>query len=140
MANDENLAGHLATLLEEESAPLAADVDLWRIGSYRGYTELVGRWSSIVRAGARAPMIGRSVAGTPLFALDIGPRDAARVSVVMAGIHPIEWIGVEVALELFESTSIATGRHTSSGDGGAAWGAGTMVGRNPSPSPRWRQS
>src|SRR5690348_16045471 len=48
--------------------------------------------------GARA--IGTSVEGRPLVAIELGAGE--KVSLVLAGIHPIEWIGVEVALTLAE--------------------------------------
>lgn len=74
------------------------DVDLGRVGAYHGYAELVARW--LGAAGARVHHIGHSVARVPLFALELGPADAPATSVVMAGLHPIEWIGVEVLLGL----------------------------------------
>jgi predicted deacylase len=45
-------------------------------------------------------MIGASVEGRPIVAIELGAGD--RVSLVLGGIHPIEWIGVEVALALAE--------------------------------------
>ena len=80
--------------------PLGADVDLGRVGAYHGYAGLVERW--LAAAGARVHHIGHSVARAPLFALELGPADAPATSVVMAGLHPIEWIGVEVLLGLSE--------------------------------------
>ncbi len=99
---DDTLTRHFSELQKLEPRPLAADVDLLRVGGYRGYAELVGRWTGLTRAGARVEAIGESLAGAPLFAVDIGSRSAEQVAVIMAGIHPLEWIGVEVALELFE--------------------------------------
>ncbi len=84
----------------ERPPPLATIIDTRKTGHYRGYAELVDEWCSLVDAGARARPIGASVLGAPLFALEIGPVDATQVSVAMAGIHPIEWIGVEVMLGL----------------------------------------
>lgn len=84
---------------ELDAAPLAADVDADRFGAYRGYAELVDRW---IATGARAEIVGHSVAGSPLFALELGNPDATRVSAIMAGIHPIEWIGVETMLALLD--------------------------------------
>jgi len=57
------------------------------------------------RDGARLIKIGDSVHGEPLLALELGQtagRPCARTSVVIAGLHPIEWIGVETALTLTE--------------------------------------
>jgi len=80
--------------------PLAADVAPARVGAYHGYAELVAGWAELERRGARARCIGRSVAGEPMWMLEIGPADAGRVSVLLAGIHPIEWIGVETGAAL----------------------------------------
>jgi hypothetical protein len=38
--------------------------------------------------------------------VEIGSPQAARVSVVLAGIHPIEWIGMETALQLAEEHAL----------------------------------
>src|SRR5690349_4344447 len=50
--------------------------------------------------GARVAEIGRSVEQTPIWMAAYGPETATTVSVVIAGIHAIEWIGVETALAL----------------------------------------
>ncbi|MBL8719985.1 MAG: hypothetical protein JNL79_28630 [Myxococcales bacterium] len=47
-------------------------------------------------------VIGHSSEGRPLHAVTLGPADARRVTVVLAGIHALEWIGVEVGLALLE--------------------------------------
>jgi predicted deacylase len=53
------------------------------------------------RAGALgARTVGRSVEGRPIVAIELGAGE--RVSLVLGGIHPIEWIGVEAALALAE--------------------------------------
>ncbi len=60
------------------------------------------------RAGALgAAPIGRSVDGRPIVAITLGPADARPVSLVLAGIHPIEWIGIEVALAVAERIAAA---------------------------------
>jgi len=82
--------------------PLAADVDTSRVGEYHGYGQLVSRWAALEAAGARATRVGTSVGGNPLFAFEIGPSDAPATSTVMAGIHPIEWIGVETMLAILD--------------------------------------
>jgi hypothetical protein len=56
--------------------------------------------------GARA--IGTSVDGRSLVAIELGAGE--RVSLVLAGIHPIEWIGVEVALAIAERIAAAPPR------------------------------
>lgn len=50
--------------------------------------------------GARVASLGRSVDGAPLLAAEIGPPGAPALGVILAGLHPLEWIGVEVALAL----------------------------------------
>ena len=83
--------------------PLADDIDIARVGPYRGYRELVARWHQLACDGAVRPRrIGHSALGEPLFALDVGPDVAPATSVILAGLHPIEWIGVETALALLE--------------------------------------
>jgi hypothetical protein len=47
-----------------------------------------------------ATEIGYSVEGAALLAATFGAADAARVSVVVAGLHALEWIGVETALAI----------------------------------------
>lgn len=78
--------------------------ELRRPVEYRGYRELLKRWSAL--KGARAQIIGRSVKGEPLWMIEIGNPLAKKVSVVIAGIHPIEWIGVETALNLAEEHAL----------------------------------
>lgn len=80
--------------------PLDADVDPAVFGDYRGYADLVAAWCRLTHDGARARAVGTSVNGAPVFALELGPASADHVSAVMAGIHPIEWIGVETMLRL----------------------------------------
>ncbi|HVK78864.1 MAG TPA: M14 family zinc carboxypeptidase [Kofleriaceae bacterium] len=56
------------------------------------------------RAGALAAVeIGRSRQGRPIRAITIGTGGPA--TLVLGGIHPIEWIGVEVALALAEAAA-----------------------------------
>lgn len=65
---------------------------------YRGHAEL----DAAIRAlrGARVRELGRSVMGEPVLAAAFGPEAARTLGVVLAGLHPIEWIGVETALAL----------------------------------------
>lgn len=93
------LAEHAATL---DEPPLGAEVDLDVIGPYHGYVEQMRRLRGLEQRGARAAIAGRSLEGQPIVALDIGPAAAPRVAVLLAGIHPIEWIGVEVGLATIE--------------------------------------
>jgi hypothetical protein len=69
----------------------------------RGYSDPARVAARTAALGART--IGRSVDGRPLVAIELGAGD--RVSLVLAGIHPIEWIGVEVALALAERIAAA---------------------------------
>jgi hypothetical protein len=73
------------------------------LGPYRGYTELLEAIGGLVDRGAELRQIGLSVRGEPLFALGLGPGSdhaTGRTSVVLAGLHPLEWIGVETAVAL----------------------------------------
>jgi predicted deacylase len=65
---------------------------------YRGHAEI----DAAIRAlrGARVRELGASVAGAPVLAAELGPEAARTLGVVIAGLHPIEWIGVETALAL----------------------------------------
>jgi predicted deacylase len=78
------------------------------LGPYRGYGELLVAISHLARRGARLLSYGRSAEGEPLFALHFGraetlaPRSHARTAVLLAGLHPSEWIGVETALVVAE--------------------------------------
>ncbi|HUQ05878.1 MAG TPA: M14 family zinc carboxypeptidase [Kofleriaceae bacterium] len=69
----------------------------------RGYSDPARVAARAAALGART--IGRSVDGRPLLAIELGRGD--RVSLVLGGIHPIEWIGVEVALALAERIAAA---------------------------------
>lgn len=69
----------------------------------RGYSDPARVAARAAALGART--IGESVSGRPLVAIELGAGE--RVSLVLAGIHPIEWIGVEVALALAERIAAA---------------------------------
>ncbi len=86
--------------------PLRPLLDARGLGGYRGYRELLEEIADLCRhngRGARLAIAGRSVRGEPILALLLGnpePSEATRTSVVVAGLHPIEWIGIETALAL----------------------------------------
>lgn len=70
-------------------------------------------YSDPARVAARAAAlgaatIGRSIEGRPIVAITVGSGEP--VSLVLGGIHPIEWIGVEVALGLAERFAAAPPR------------------------------
>jgi hypothetical protein len=83
----------------EPLSPLLEDRGL---GPYRGLGELYRAVLELARRGPRLRVLGRSVRGIPIVALSIGPEPEpdSRTSVVLAGVHPNEWIGIETALEL----------------------------------------
>lgn len=74
-----------------------------RLGSYRGYAELLDAIERLGERGARLREVGRSVLGEPLLAVHLGSEAPnARTGVVLSGVHPIEWIGIEACLALLE--------------------------------------
>jgi len=78
--------------------PFAEQADVARIGAYRGYGGILSVFADA--SGAREECIGHAVSGEPIFAFAVGPAGARRASVVLAGIHAMEWIGVEVGLAI----------------------------------------
>ncbi len=89
---------HLATV--PGGAPLAGAIPHAWLSDYRGYDEVLRACGELVDAGARDEVIGRTVDGRPLFALEIGAPGSDRMSVLLAGTHAMEWIGVELGLAL----------------------------------------
>lgn len=85
-----------------DAEPLGRDVDLSRIGTYRGLGEVFGAIDALRARGARVEIAGRSHEGAPILRVELGPRDARCASLVLAGLHALEWIGVEVALAMLE--------------------------------------
>lgn len=83
--------------------PLGEALDLRRTGAYRGYGEVVERaLEAASRPGCDAAVAGYTPAGLPLFAIRAGDPEAKAVTVVLAGLHALEWIGVEVGLGLLD--------------------------------------
>jgi predicted deacylase len=74
---------------------LAEDVNLARVGRYRGLTEAYEAFGAL-----GACEVGRTHEDRPLVRLELGPADAPKVTLVIAGLHAMEWIGVETALAL----------------------------------------
>lgn len=85
-----------------DAEPLGRAVDLSRIGTYRGLGEVFGAIDALRARGVRVEIAGRSHEGAPILRVEIGPRDARRGSLVLAGMHALEWIGVETALAMLE--------------------------------------
>jgi hypothetical protein len=79
--------------------PLESDVDLARVGRYRGLAEIEARLRSL---GGRVTVDGETHEGRPLHRVELGEPRAQRVSLVIAGLHAMEWIGVETALAIAE--------------------------------------
>jgi hypothetical protein len=83
--------------------PLARTLAPRNLGAYRGYGEMLDAVERLAERGATIREVGRSVRGEPLFAAHFGSEaESARTSVVLAGVHPIEWIGIEACLALLD--------------------------------------
>ncbi len=72
-------------------------------GAYRGYAEVLSTLEEMRERGARVTTPGRSVQGEPIVRVELGPRTSAASSLVLGGIHAMEWIGVETALTLADA-------------------------------------
>jgi len=93
------LAAHVRALAGER--PLGDGVDLERVGGYRGYADVMRALADAgTHGGMSVERIGGTAGGQPIFVLQVGPARRERLSVVMAGVHAMEWIGVEVGLGL----------------------------------------
>lgn len=69
---------------------------------YRGHLEVAAALRA--RGGVE---LGTSVEGTPLLAAPFGPATARAITIVIGGLHAIEWIGVETALAIAERLAAA---------------------------------
>jgi hypothetical protein len=97
------LAALDAALVAHQRPPLVRTLGRGGLGPYRGYGEMLAAAERFVQRGARLEILGRSVRGEPLFALHLGSRrPEARTAVVLSGVHPMEWIGVEVGLAVLD--------------------------------------
>jgi len=75
------------------------------LGRYRGYADMLATLDRLVERGGRLVQAGLSVQGRPLFALHLGKYPAAadtRTTVILSGVHPNEWIGIETHFALLE--------------------------------------
>ncbi|MAE96267.1 MAG: hypothetical protein CL910_16570 [Deltaproteobacteria bacterium] len=77
---------------------------MWRSRhlGYRAYPELVEAIRGLEGEGARLSQAGTSVRGEPIWCVELGPPEAEALSVLLAGQHAMEWIGVEALLVLLE--------------------------------------
>jgi hypothetical protein len=67
-----------------------------RAADYRGYASWHRAWADLEESGAEARLLGRSVQGRPIFGFEWGDRSAGEISVLLSGVHAMEWIGLEV--------------------------------------------
>jgi predicted deacylase len=71
------------------------------LAAYGGLPRLRARIDALP-ASARVTIAGYTALGAPIHAVEIGPAAAPRTTAIVAGLHALEWIGVEVALTLIE--------------------------------------
>jgi hypothetical protein len=94
-----------ASIQNHRRSPLSHVLSRRGLGPYRGYAEMLEAIERLAERGARVIRVGRSVRGEPLFAVHLGPENAdarTRTSVVLSGVHPNEWIGIETHLALLD--------------------------------------
>lgn len=75
------------------------------LGRYRGYADMLSTMERLAARGAQLVQVGLSVQGRPLFALHLGKYPASadtRTTVILSGVHPNEWIGIETHFALLE--------------------------------------
>ena len=99
-----------ASIRRHDLGPLSPITRSRGLGPYRGYAEMLAAVAHLADSGARLVRYGRSVEGEPLFALHFGRVAAdsegkasshlSRTAVVLSGIHPTEWIGIETHLAM----------------------------------------
>lgn len=95
--------GRLARTIDRHRAgPLALVLERRGLGPYRGYAEMLLAVREICERGAQLEVIGESVDGEPLFAVSIGNFDSKRTTVLLSGLRPMEWIGIETHLVLLD--------------------------------------
>lgn len=80
--------------------PLGDDVDLGKVGRYRSLPEMEAAFLAL--PGARASVDGTTHEGRAIRRIELGDPAAPRASLVVAGLHAMEWIGVETALAIAE--------------------------------------
>ena len=80
---------------------LADDVDLGRVGRYRSLREVYEAIEAI--DGAELTIAARSHGELPIVRVELGPRDAKEATLIVGGLHAMEWIGVETGLSLLST-------------------------------------
>lgn len=101
--------GAMPALLQAQSRaaapPLGPVLRARGLGAYRGYAEMLGAIEHLARSGFRVHRVGRSNENEPVFALHLGPEprgSLVRTTVIVSGVHPNEWIGIETHLAILE--------------------------------------
>lgn len=97
VGDDEALLREHARALARDTSPLAGPG-----AAYGGYAERVAHWIDLVDRGARVVHLGQTALGVPIFGVELGPVDARRASILVAGLHAMEWIGVAVGEALLD--------------------------------------
>src|SRR5437868_3657194 len=93
--------GPAPTIALDDAIELAEEAALPLTSSARRYANYHRVLATIRRLTEEEPSFrllryGRSVENEPLFAIEIGDAGSrARTAVVLSGVHPNEWIGVE---------------------------------------------
>jgi hypothetical protein len=101
VADDDALAALEQAVAAHRGPPLAPILEAGKLGRYGGYADMLASIEALHGHGARIRTIGKSVRGEPLFAVHLGAtRPNARTTVLLGGVHPMEWIGIEVLLSL----------------------------------------
>lgn len=89
-----------------DAAPLEPLLAARGLGPYRGYAATLRHLDHLAQSGYALHTLGKSVEGDPLFALVLGASphgDLTRTTVVLSGVHPTEWIGIETHLRLLDA-------------------------------------
>lgn len=73
------------------------------LSDYRSFGAVLAELRALEARGARLTVDGESHEGAPIVRLSLGPPDAARATLVIAGLHAMEWIGVETGLALVDA-------------------------------------
>jgi hypothetical protein len=69
---------------------------------YRRYHEIERTILALAKKGARVVECGASIERRSIYAVEIGPPRARPLSITIAGLHALEWIGVECSLAWLE--------------------------------------